>query len=265
MRIKIVDTSIDTHIVVDNYFGEISVISQPSDAIKKIATEYFGRDVDIDMYSFKTDRLQDIYTGFVSIDEFRIPFEYVYEKTRKQTIMDISLYYSVVYSRDAQFNDDNYHHINTTIKNVLRDKVDDYTVDLLAVLPGEDSIRLNEVLKDLYFYPHIDHKNSKHFRVTIDLIRKNMTFDMTHYQRHSALFNAVMTFYYDGEIFSLHSANFSSLPVKNIKIDDCWKYFMAEYFRQPDLIELLDGKYTSMNDLLTSLEKAILVLNMKNI
>lgn len=255
----------NTPIVVDHYFGEISFISETNETIKNIAIEYFGREVDIDMYSFTSDHHQDVYTGFVRIDEFRIPFKYVHEKNRKQNIMEISLYYSVVYSRDEQFNDDNYHHINTTIKNVLRDKVDDYTVQLLAVLPGEDSSRFNDVLKNLYFYPHIDHKNSKHFRVAIDLIRKNMTFDMTHYQRQSALFNAVMTFYYDGEIFSLHSANFSSIPVKNIKIDTCWKYFMAEYFRQPDLIELLDGKHTSMNDLLTSLEKAILVLKMKNI
>lgn len=255
----------NTLTVVDDHFGDMSFISKDSEIIKNIAIDYFGREVDIDMYSFKSDSLQDVYTGFVRIDGFRIPFEYIHEKMRKKNIMEVSFYYSIVYSRDEQFNYDDYHHINTTVKNVLRDKVDDYNIKLLGVLPGEDSSRLNDVLKNLYFYPHIDHKNSKHFRVTIDLIRKNMTFDITHYQNQSALFNSSMTFYYDGEIFSLYSANFTTISSKNIKIDDLWKYFMADHFKQPDFIELLDGEHMSMSELLSALEKSILVLKMQHI
>lgn len=254
------------HKVVDTHFGELSFIPQHDTLMKTIADEYFGRSVEINVFSVSCLDNNFECKGFIHIDELRIPFRYIQDsKTSKGYSMDISLYYTVVYSRDEKFNDDDYHHINSPVKNVLRTQVDDYTQKLIATLPTQHSIDLSGVLKSLYFYPYIDSKNGKSLKIVIDLTRNNMCYFINHYQSTSTIFHANMSFYYDGDSFSFNCPNFTMINVNNLDFQDYWKYLISSHFLKPSLTDFINNTYQSINEILLDLNKALLVLEMDQI
>lgn len=216
--------------------------------MKTIADEYFGRSVEINVFSITCLDNNFECKGFIHIDELRIPFRYIQDsKTSKGYSMDISLYYTVVYSRDEKFNDD------------------DYTKKLIATLPTQHSIDLSGVLKSLYFYPHIDSKNGKSLKIVIDLTRNNMCYFINHYQSTSTIFHANMSFYYDGDSFSFNCPNFTMINVNNLDFQDYWKYLFSSHFLIPSLTDFINNTYQSINDILLDLNKALLVLEMDQI
>lgn len=252
--------------VIDDYFGSLSLIKANNTLINKLAADFFGRPVEIDLFSVSAIKEHFEYKGFIRIDDFRIPFRYIQEnKPSKVRSMEIALYYSVVYSRDSDFKNDDYHHINTSIKNVLREKVDEYTQKLLTVLPHNHSLGLAGVLENLYFYPQIDNKNGKSMKLTIDLTRNSSFYFISHHQNTSKLFSSNISFFYDGEILSLTSQQFSTINTKELEFQDYWKNLMASYFSKPCLQDLISHRYNTMNELLFDLERALKVIEMNEI
>lgn len=252
--------------VLDDYFGSLSFIKNNDIFIKKLATDFFQRPVEIDVFSISAINEHIEQKGFIRIDGFRIPFRYIQkDKRSKGCSMEISLYYSVVYSRDLDFKYDDYHHINTSIKNVLREKVDEYTQKLLTVLPRNYAVELAGVLETLYFYPEIDNKNGKSMKMTIDLTRNSAFYFISHYQSTSKLFNSNISFFYDGEILSLTSQQFSTINTKDLDFQDYWKNLLASYFSNPCIQDLISHRYATMNDLLYDLDRALKVIEMNDI
>lgn len=258
--------TVNSNEVIDDYFGSLSFIKHHDILIKKLATDFFGRSVEIDLFSVSAIDEHIEQKGFIRIDDFRVPFRYSQEKkSSKGCSMEIALYYSVVYSRDSDFKDDNYHHINTSIKNVLREKVDEYTQKLLTILPSHYAMELAGVLETLYFYPYIDNKNGKSMKMTIDLTRNSFFYFISHYQSMSKSFNSNISFFYDGEIFSLTSQQFSTINTKELDFRDYWKTLLASYFSTPCLQDLISHRYSTMNELLFDLDKGLQVIDMNEI
>lgn len=253
--------------IIDRHFGELIFIDYENKLINQLANEYFERTVAIDYFSAHAleDTVSEV-KGFIRLDEIRIPFRFFIDKnSNKGYSMDIALYYSVVYSRDEKFNDEHYHHINTSIKNVLREEVDDYTQKLIEALPKNHAYELSGVLNLLYFYPHIDLKNSKTMKITIDVLRDYVIYFIGHYQSVSSRFRSNMMFYYDSQTFSLTSQEFSSITTSGVDFADFWKFLFANYFKQPCMNELINSQYTSMNELLGHLNEAFKVIEMNEI
>lgn len=266
--LKMNQNTANSNEVLDDYFGSLSFIKHNDNLIKKLATDFFGRSVEIDFFSVSPIKEHVEKKGFIRIDGFRIPFRYIQAKKSKFSkviAMEIALYYSVVYSRDQHFKNDDYHHINTLVKNVLKEKADDYTKKLLTFLPSHYAVELAGVLESIYFYPHIDNKNGKSMKMSIDLARNNTSYFISHYQSTSKLFNSNMSFFYDGEILSLTSQQFSTINTKNLDFQDYWKNLLASYFSKPCLQDLISHRYATMNELLFDLAKGLEVIEMNEI
>ena len=252
--------------VIDDYFGSLSLIKDNNTLIKKLATDFFERSVQIEMLSDSSSVERIEKKGFILIDDFRIPFRCIQEgKPSRLSSMDITLYHSVVYSRDKHFNHDDYHHINTAIKNVSREKVDDYIQKLITVLPEKYSIELTGVLKSLYFYPHIDNKNGKSMKMLFDVVRNTASYFINHNQSTSTIFNSNMSFFYDGEMLSLNSQHFTMIKTKTLDFEDYWKCFLSKHFSQSSIQDLMNHQYSNMNDVLFDLERALKVIEMNEI
>jgi hypothetical protein len=254
-------------VVVDQHFGELVFIEYENKVISSLVFDYFGEGVSIDYFSqsILEHNILDV-KGFIRCSDIRIPFKFCGNMTsNKGCSMDISLYYDVVYSRDKNFKDDNYYNINTPIKNVLREQVDDYTQKLIACLPEKHSKDLADVLSILYFYPHIDTKNGKNLKVFIDITRSHVVYFINHYQSTSSRFNSNLSFFYDGDTFSLNSASFTSVDVQYVDIEDCWKHLISNHFRFPYLYNFINSRYGSLNELMEHLEEAFLVFEMDQI
>ena len=253
--------------IVDKHFGELIFIDYKNDTISDLLVDYFGHSVSIDYssYSLVGHNILDV-KGFIRIDDIRIPFSFSGDmNSKKGHSLDVSLYYDVVYSRNQDFKEDNYYNINSPIKNVLREQVEDYTQQLIACLPGIHSKELSDVLSLLYFYPHIDTKNGKTLKVFIDLTRKSAIYFINHYQSTSTRFNSNLSFFYDGETFSLNSSNFTSVDVSDVTIEDCWKHLISRHFRYSNLSGFINSRYTSLNELMGHIDEAFLVFEMDNI
>lgn len=252
--------------VIDDYFGSLSLIKDNNSLIEKLAADFFERSVEIEMLSDSSSVDNIEQKGFICIDDFRIPFRYVQEdKPSRLSSMEIALYHSVVYSRDKHFNNDDYHHINTAIKNVLREKVDDYIQKLISILPEKHSLELTGVLKSLYFYPHIDNKNGKSMKMLFDVVRNTSSYFINHHQSTSTVFHSNMSFFYDGEMLSLSSQHFTMIKTKKLDFEDYWKSFFSTHFSQSSIQDLMNHQYSTMNDVLFDLERALKVIEMNEI
>jgi hypothetical protein len=261
------DVILKKDVIIDQHFGELIFIEYENKIINSLVFDYFGESVSIDYFSqsILEHNILDV-KGFIRCDNIRIPFKFCGDMTsNKGHSMDISLYYDVVYSRDKDFKDDNYYNINTPIKNVLREQVEDYTQKLIACLPSKHSKDFTDVLSFLYFYPHIDKKNGKTLKVFIDMNRKSIIYFINHYQSTSTRFNSNLSFFYDGETFSLNSSNFTSVDVSDVTIEDCWKHLITRHFRYSNIYSFINSSYTSLNELMAHIDEAFLVFEMDNI
>lgn len=262
------DVTLKKDTIIDCHFGELVFIEYENETISGILADYFGHVVAIDYFSHSILEANISYVkGFVRFDDVRIPFNFSGDmQTNKGVSMDISLYYDVVYSRNKDFKDDNYYNINTSIKNVLREQVADYTDKVISCLPVEHSKDLANVLSILYFYPHIDTRNGKTLKIFINLTKKDIMYFINHYQSTSSRFNSNLMFFYDGETFSLNSSAFTSVDVKSIPVEDYWKHLMTNHFGYYRAIyNFINSHYTSLNELMGHIDEALLVFEMDNI
>lgn len=253
--------------IMDKHFGELIFIDYQNDIISDLLVDYFGHSVSIDYssHSLLGHNILDV-KGFIRFDDIRIPFSFSGDmNSKKGHSLDVSLYYDVIYSRNKDFKEDNYYNINSPIKNVLREQVEDYTQQLIACLPEIHSKELSDVLSLLYFYPHIDTKNGKTLKVFLDLTRKSILYFINHYQSASTRFNSNLSFFYDGESFALNSSNFTSVDIKYVSIEDCWKHLISSHFRETKLHNFINSRYTSLNELMGHIDEAFLVFEMDNI
>jgi hypothetical protein len=261
------DVTLKKSAIIDKHFGELVFIEYENEIISDLVIDYFGHPISIDYYSHSQleHNILDV-KGFIRFDEIRIPFSFSGDMhSKKGHSIDIYLYYDVVYSRSKEFKEDNYYNIKSSIKNVLREQVEDYTQKLIACLPSKHSKDLTDVLSFLYFYPHIDTKNGKTLKVFIDMNRKSIIYFINHYQSTSTRFNSNLSFFYDGETFSLNSSNFTSVDVSDVTIEDCWKHLMARHFRYSNIYSFINSSYTSLNELMAHIDEAFLVFEMDNI
>lgn len=252
--------------IIDTHFGKFSAICCDTTLMKATASDFFGFVVDIDVVE-QTDFDDKIRcNGFIKLANQRIPFEFVQnKKSIKNFSMNITLYYTVVYSRKSQTEYDDFHLINTPVKNVERDHVGAYTDLFLQNLPEVHSKQLSGVLHSLYFYPHIDGKNGKSLKIIIDLVKNKGSYFINHYQQVSDKFFRNMKFYCDEDAFSLTTQDYTYISIKDVYFKDYWGALMSAHFRNNVIGELLKNDYKTMDEVLFSVNQALKVIEMNEI
>jgi hypothetical protein len=74
-----------------------------------------------------------------------------------------------------------------------------------------------------------------------------------------------MSFFYDGEMLSLSSQHFTMIKTKTLNFEDYWKRFFSTHFSQSSIQDLMNHQYSTMNDVLFDLERALKVIEMNEI
>lgn len=252
--------------IIDNHFGKFSTIYFDTTLMKSTACDFFGHVVDIDVVEHKDFNDKILCNGFIKLDNQRIPFEFVQNKNSvKNFSMNIIFYYTVVYSRKNQSEYDDFHLINTPVKNVEREYVESYTDLCLQNLPEAHSKQVSGVLHSLYFYPHIDGKNGKSLKIIIDMVKNKGSYFINHYQQVSDKFFANMKFYCDEDAFSLTTQDYTYISIKDIDFKDYWGALMSAHFRNKVVGDLLRNDYKTMDDVLFSVNEALKVVEMNEI
>jgi len=251
---------------IDNHFGKFSAIRFDTTLMNETACNFFGCAVDIDVVEHTDFDNKIRCNGFIKLLNQRIPFEFVQDKNSiKNFSMHIILYYTVVYSRNSQFEYDDYHLINTPVKNVEREHVETYTDLLLTNLPEVHKKQLSGVLDSLYFYPYIDGKNGKSLKVIIDMCKNKGSYFINHYQQTSDKFFNNMKFYCDDDAFSLTTQDYTYISIKDLEFKDYWGALMSAHFRNKVISELLVNDYKTMDEVLFSVSQALKVVEMNEI